>query len=59
MIKPMSSSGEATYNIKELVCDNTDDIKDLPDGYPMGSSAFVIATGQIFMVNSSGEWVEI
>lgn len=40
---------------KEFICDTDEDIKKLPKCCA-GSSAMVVESGKIFMVNASGEW---
>lgn len=59
MIIATATSGHTLYNLKEYILDSADDLQDLPVDCPMGSSAFIIATSQTYMINSSGEWVEI
>ena len=48
MINTTSTSGHTAYGLK-----------DLPINVPMGSTAFCIEDGSVYMINSSGEWVEI
>lgn len=59
MIKSLSTSGHTTYGIKEFVLDTIADLVDLPVDATMGSTAFIIATGAVYMLNSAGEWVEV
>lgn len=60
MIAVLSENGKSTYNLKEYVVDTQEDIKDLPtSGIQMGSTAFVISTGTVYMLNSSKEWIEV
>ena len=40
-----------------FLCDTEDDIANLPSAAP-GSTAMVVATGVIYMVNASGEWAK-
>ena len=40
---------------EEYVCDTDADIENLPKSYP-GSTAMVVESGKIYMVNASGEW---
>lgn len=58
MYKITSNDGDIAYGIKEFVCDTLEDLKDLPS-CAMGSVAFVIATAEIFMINSKKEWVKL
>ena len=59
MIGLMKQSGHITYGLKEYVVDSEDDIDLLPLDCPMGSSAFVIQTGDMYMMNGNHEWVKI
>jgi hypothetical protein len=40
---------------KEIICDTEADVSSLPDSAP-GSMALVVSTGNVYMVNASGEW---
>lgn len=40
---------------RSFVCDTENDVSSLPPSAP-GSSAVVIKTGNVYMVNSSGQW---
>ena len=42
---------------KEFVCDNDTDIASLPK-CACGSTAVVISSGKVYMVNTQGAWVE-
>lgn len=42
-----------------FVCDTQSDVQNLPHTAEMGSMAFVIEDSTIWMINSSGTWVEI
>ena len=44
--------------IKEFIVDDITDLTILPNS-PMGSTAYVINTCQVFILNSNGEWKEI
>lgn len=59
MIGIMKNSGHVTYGLKEYVVDSEDDVKLLPLDGVMGSSAFVIETGEVYMLNGKKEWVKI
>lgn len=43
---------------KEFICDNNSDVAKLP-ACCTGSAAFVIGTGDFYMVNASGEWQKV
>lgn len=40
----------------DYILDTAADVKNLPACCP-GSSALVVATGEVYMVNASGKWV--
>lgn len=42
----------------EFLCETVEDLKDLPPS-GLGDSAFVIATSEVYMCLSTGEWVKI
>ena len=42
--------------ISQFVCDAEEDITDLPTNVVMGSKAIVIATGAIYIMDSTGTW---
>ena len=59
MVGIMKQNGRPAYNLVEYVVDTEDDIKSLPKGVAMGSTAFIIGTGDVFMLNGKKEWVKI
>lgn len=59
MVGIMRQNGRPAYNLMEYVVDTEDDIKSLPKEVAMGSSAFVINTGEVYMLNGKKEWVKI
>ena len=59
MINLLSQSGHQGYGIKEYVLDEPSDLDNLPVTDKMGSTAFIISTSQVYMINSKGEWKEI
>lgn len=60
MVNILSQNGHTTYGLKEYALDTPEDLKYLPiDGDKPGSTAFIISTCQVFMLNSKGEWKEI
>lgn len=59
MINTTSTSGHTAYGLKDFVIDKKSDLQNLPVNVPMGSTAFCIEDGSVYMINSSGEWVEI
>lgn len=42
---------------REFICDNEGDIANLPESI-CGSTALIIETGDIYIVNASDEWVK-
>lgn len=59
MVRITSQSGHTAYGLKNFVLDTKADLDDLPVDELMGSTAFCIEDGSVYMINSSGEWVEI
>lgn len=59
MINIISNSGHPEYGLKDYVIDKKSDLQNLPKNALMGSTAFCIEDGSVYMINSSGEWVEI
>lgn len=61
MINLYRQDGETLYGIKEFILDSEDDVKDLPTHKKVhvGSTALVIPTGTLYMLNGSHEWVEV
>ena len=59
MVNLLSQSGHQGYGIKEYVLDTPADLDNLPVTDKMGSTAFIISTSQIYIINSKGEWKEI
>lgn len=62
MVKLTSTNGKVQYNQDEWVVDTVADLEKIPKDYGgsgMGSTAFVIETSQVYMMNGEGKWVEI
>lgn len=59
MIGITKINGKVVYDLKEFVLDTAADVDNLPRNVAMGSSAFVIETGDVYMMNGNGEWVKI
>ena len=59
MIKMTSQNGDVVYDIKEYVCDTPDDVPNLPRNCGMGSTCIVISTSEVYMMNSTQEWVKL
>lgn len=58
MINPIAQNGSRVYGITNYVIDTPSDIDKLPTYCKMGSSARVISTGDLYLLNSSKEWVK-
>lgn len=54
----ISHDGNPAYGLKEYVVDVPEDIKNLPEAL-MGSTALVISTGEVYMINSEGKWIKL
>ena len=59
MIKLISQNGEKVYDIYEYVCDTPEDIEKLSKKCGMGSTCIIISTSEVYMLNSSKEWVKL
>lgn len=62
MINITSQNGDIGYNVTELVLDTPEDLKTLNDktwNVAPGSSAFIISTSDVYMLNGSRKWVKI
>ena len=57
MFKKHSQGKNIVYDICHWVCETEDDIKEIPY-CEMGSQAYVIETGQNWIVNSKGTWYQ-
>lgn len=51
-------NGEYIVNKVEFVCDSRNDIPMLPIDAQFGSTALVAEDGSVWMLNSTGQWVE-
>ena len=58
MYKITANDGEVAYGVKEFACDTVEDLKSLPE-CSMGSTAFIIADSEVYMMNGNEEWVKI
>lgn len=60
MHKLFSHEGEVTYNTREWICDTPEDLQNLPsDSTAMGSTAFIISTSELYMLNGEGRWIRV
>ena len=56
----ISGTGAPTFPAKkEFICDTAADIQDLPTECAPSSTALVIETGAILILNSAKEWKEV
>ena len=58
MYNVTANDGNVSYGVKEFVCDTVNDLNFLPS-CEMGSSAFIIATSDLYMLNGFKEWVKV
>ena len=59
MYSLISSGGKTIYNIKELICENIDDLKTLP-ACDMGSTVIVLNPElKVFIKGANHQWVEV
>ena len=49
--------GEILYGIKEFLIDSEEDLKDLPLNIKSGSSAFILSSGSIYILNKDKKWI--
>lgn len=59
MFKIINQSGHTTYGLKEYVCDVEADIANLSLDDTPGSTAFVIASKKVYIMNNQHQWVDI
>ena len=62
MVNITSQNGDVGYNVTEVVLDTPSDLEILKTEQwylAPGSSAFVISTSEVYMLNGSREWVKI
>lgn len=61
MISLYRQDGETLYGIKEFLLDSEDDVKNLPvdPKVHVGSTALIIPTGTLYMLNGSRQWIEV
>ena len=60
MINLYRQDGEALYGIKEYILDSAEDVKNLPtEKIHAGSTALVIPSGDLYMLNGEKKWVKV
>ena len=54
----VKQGGRVDYNYKEIFLDTADELDDIDiKQVSVGSVAFVIETGTVYILNSQGEWI--
>lgn len=56
MVNLYKQDGETLYGIKEFLLDSADDLSSLPTKIRSGSSALIIPTGELYILNGDKEW---
>ena len=51
-------NGHVSYGLNKYVADTVADIDDIPLNCKMGSSVYVIETGDTYLLNSQYEWIK-
>jgi len=57
MINLYKQDGETLYGVKEYILDSPNDVSDLPVDIRPGSTALVITTSDIYMLNGDKKWI--
>lgn len=57
MFNLYKQDGETLYGIKEFMLDTAADVADLPTNIRPGSTALVIPTSEIYILNGEKQWV--
>ena len=56
MYKIVKSNGDIAHDITEFMVDTVEDIATLPPHAGMGSKAYVIESGELYIKNGKKEW---
>lgn len=59
MINPMSINGKPVQGIYEYICDEEADVEKLPTAGAPGSTAYVVETGDVYILNGLKKWVKM
>lgn len=51
-------SNKPFYNMAEFLCDYESDVADLPTNRGPGSTARVIESGNVYILNNSHQWIK-
>lgn len=57
MVNLYRQDGETLYGIKEFLLDSVEDLAKLPTNLRSGSSALIIPTGDLYILNGDKEWI--
>ena len=57
--KLTESNGRPAYDQQTYTVDTPADLEKLPKNIAMGCFALVISSGDVYIKNSSGEWVKL
>ena len=55
MINTVTSAGKVAYDVCDLICDYESDVVNLPIDKSVGSTALVLETSNLYMINSEGK----
>lgn len=56
MVNLYKQDGETLYGIKEFLLDSVEDLTQLPKNIRCGSSALIIPTGELYILDGKKEW---
>ena len=59
MIEILSQNGKPTYGNVKYILDSPEDLKNLETKSTQGSLAFIISTGEYYVLNGSKKWQKI
>lgn len=57
MFSIINSRKTTAYGVRQFLCDTEADVANLPSGGTPGSTAYVIASGQRYILNHTKDWV--
>ena len=57
MFSLYKQAGETLYGVKEFILDSAADVEKLPKDVRPGSTALVIPTSEIYILNSEKKWI--
>lgn len=61
MIQQTKNGDKVSYGVKEFVADTAADVSNLPDKTEAapGSTCLIAGTGDVYIMNASGNWVQL